>query len=296
MISPLTVLKSVGPKLVPFFKTCTIFFVLFADTPASETSAPWFFCIVKCLPIISLILFVLLNGMSITEYYRYSRRVLIGLIFSCLGDACLVWAKSYFEVGIGCFAIAQICYARAFGWKPFNPYAGTFIFGLGALFYAFLSPALHGIMVYMVALYVMVICTMAWRAVARVQFFGDLYIKWTKLSGCFGALAFVISDVTLAVDRFRFHIPYAHPIIMMTYYAAQLGIALSVVDSQVDELIDASKRNANSESTQTSTQENGHSRQPSDSSIQANGFVTMPGLASCDMLIHRSLEEREAVN
>ena len=26
-------------------------------------------------------------------------------------------------------------------------------------------------------------------------------------------------------------VPYSHPIIMLTYYAAQLGIALSVVDS-----------------------------------------------------------------
>ncbi|XP_052239996.1 lysoplasmalogenase-like protein TMEM86A [Dreissena polymorpha] len=270
MTKPLTVLKSVGPKLVPFFKTCTIFFVLFADTPATETSAPWFFCIVKCLPIISLILFVLLNGMNITEYYRYSRRILIGLIFSCLGDACLVWAKKYFEVGIACFAIAQICYSRAFGWKPFNPYAGAVVFGLGFLVYSFLSTALHGIMLYMVAAYITVICTMAWRAVARVQFFGDLVIKWTKLSGCFGALAFVISDVTLAIDRFKFPIPYAHPIIMVTYYAAQFGIALSVVDSQVDELIDSSKR-AQKEKELVETMENkdtknGHVQNESDSS------------------------------
>lgn len=260
-------LKSVGPKLVPFFKTCTIFFVLFADTPASETTAPWFFCIIKCLPIVSLILFVLLNGMNITEYYRYSRRILIGLIFSCLGDACLVWAKKYFELGVGCFAIAQICYSRAFGWKPLNPYAGTVFAGLGFLVFQYLKTNLKGIMVYLVAAYVAVLGTMAWRAVARVQFFGDL-VTWTKLSGCFGALAFVISDLTLAIDRFVMPLPYAHPIIMITYYAAQFGIALSVVDSQVDELIASSKRD---HENNTDQQVKSSSQLPSDSS--ANGFV-----------------------
>lgn len=240
-------LKSVGPKLVPFFKTCTIFFVLFTDTPASETSAPWFFCIVKCLPIISLILFVLLNGMNITEYYRYSRRILIGLIFSCIGDACLVWKQKYFELGIGCFAIAQICYARAFGWKPFNPYAGAVFSAIGFCIYSILKPGLNGMMVYLVAAYICVICTMAWRAVARVEFmhFFDDLVTWTKLSGCFGAIAFAISDLVLAVDKFLVPLPYAHPIIMITYYAAQLGIALSVVDSQVDELIAKSKQEQN---------------------------------------------------
>lgn len=241
MTKPLTVLKSVGPKLVPFFKTCTIFFVLFTDTPASETSQPLFYCVIKCLPIISLILFVLLHGMNLTEYYRYSRYILTGLIFSCLGDACLVWKQSYFELGIGMFAIAQICYALAFGWKPFNPYAFTVISAFACLIYSHISVKLEGLMLYLVAAYITVIATMAWRAVARVQLFDDLW-TWTKLCGCAGAIAFVISDTTLAFDRFVVPLPYAHPIIMLTYYAAQFGIALSVVDSQVDEAIRTTRK------------------------------------------------------
>lgn len=106
--------KSVGPYLVPFFKTVAIFFVLFGDDCRDESI---FYCIVKCLPVISLILFVLVHGMNLTEYYRYSRRVLVGLIFSCFGDAFLVW-PDYFEVGILMFAIAQFSYAKAFGWRP----------------------------------------------------------------------------------------------------------------------------------------------------------------------------------
>lgn len=54
-------LKSVGPKLVPFFKSVSVYFVLLADQPSLLTAC------IKCLPIISLIFFVLLHGMSLSK-------------------------------------------------------------------------------------------------------------------------------------------------------------------------------------------------------------------------------------
>lgn len=227
-------LKCVGPKLVPFFKTVSIYFVLFGDAERSSV----FFCIAKCLPIVSLILFVLLHGMSLNEYYRYSRLILIGLISSCIGDAFLVWKHAYmnFECGLLMFAIAQFSYAKAFGFRPFSPYAGAVFVLLGFLVYSYLKPGMTGMMEYLAPFYLILICVMGWRAVARVQFFDDLW-TWTKLCGCAGALCFMISDLTIAVDLFRFSVPFAHQIIMVTYYAAQFGISLSVVDSQVEEVI-----------------------------------------------------------
>jgi hypothetical protein len=56
-------LKSVGPKLVVFFKTVTIYFVLFI--PAEKPS--WLGLIIKCLPIFSLVFFVLLHGISLED-------------------------------------------------------------------------------------------------------------------------------------------------------------------------------------------------------------------------------------
>lgn len=221
-----------GPKLVPFFKTVAIFFVLFGQ----ESKVSVFYCIAKCLPVISLIIFVLLHGMNLSKYYRYSRRILIGLLFSCLGDVFLVYKENYFELGLLMFAIAQIEYARAFGWRPFNPYAGVTFTIIGSVVFFYLKPHLTGVMVYLVSLYLTLICTMGWRAVARVQFFDDLW-TWTKLCGCAGAVLFIISDLTIALDRFICEIPFSHTIIMFTYYAAQLGITLSVVDSQVDEFL-----------------------------------------------------------
>ena len=46
-----------------------------------------------------------------------------------------------------------------------------------------------------------------------------------------GALLFVISDTVLSFDLFIHNLAYSHPVIMFTYYAAQLGITLSIVDS-----------------------------------------------------------------
>ena len=206
--------------------------------------------------------------MNLTEYYRYSRYILTGLIFSCLGDACLVWKESYFELGIGMFAVAQVCYSFAFGWRPFNPYALTVVSALACLVYSYVSINLKGVMLYLVAAYITVIATMAWRAVARVQLFDDLW-TWTKLCGCAGAIAFVLSDTILAFDKFVVALPYAHPLIMLTYYAAQFGIALSVVDSQVDEAI----RTTRKERDQKKRTENGN--------INCNGITeTCNGIES----------------
>lgn len=225
-------LKCVGPKLVPFFKTVAIYFVLYGDTERSSI----LFCIAKCLPIISLMAFVLLHGMSLNEYYRYSRLILLGLVFSCLGDAFLVWKQTYFELGILMFAVAQILYAKAFSFRPFNPYAGAVFALLGYMVYSYLKPGFNGSMEYMAPLYLILIHVMGWRAVARVQFFDDLW-TWTKLCSCAGALCFMISDLLIAIDTFITKVPFSHQLIMISYYAAQFAIALSVVDSQVDEII-----------------------------------------------------------
>jgi len=95
---------------VPFFKTATIYFVLFGDESRPESPLC---CFIKCLPIISLMFFVLLHGMSFSEYYSYSRKVLAGLVSSCVGDALMVWSTAgYFIPGVAAFASAQVqcCY------------------------------------------------------------------------------------------------------------------------------------------------------------------------------------------
>lgn len=231
MTSPTQVLKSVGPKLVPFFKTVAIYFVLFI--PVERPS--WFAMCIKCLPILSLIVFVLLHGMSLGDEYAFSRRILTGLLFSCLGDALLVWPQ-YFLHGMTAFGVAQVMYTAAFGFKPLNASIGAVLYTLCATAVIVLMPGLSGILVAGVPVYSILLMTMVWRAIARVQFFEvpnshELW-TWTKLCSCAGGIIFSISDALIGFHHFHQTIPHAQALIMVTYYAAQLGIALSVVDSK----------------------------------------------------------------
>jgi len=224
------VLKSVGPKIVPFLKTVAVFLVLFG-----ETSSVTFFCMmIKCLPVLMLIHFVLLDGVNMTEAYAYTRKIFIGLIFSVIGDALLVW--ELFEFGLLSFAIGHVFYTLAFGFKPRDYKKLLLSIVVGTLAYAYIAPGVKGILIYLVPLYIALIFAMTWRAGARV---GKLS-RWTKQCSCAGALLFCISDFTIAVNKFAHPVPYSHTIIMSTYYAAQMLIALSVVDSQVDAVLEQS--------------------------------------------------------
>ncbi|XP_018326371.1 lysoplasmalogenase-like protein TMEM86A [Agrilus planipennis] len=93
----------------------------------------------------------------------------------------------------------------------------------------YIMPDLHGIFIPGIIIYSYILTTMVWRAIARVQFFEDLW-TWSKLCTCAGGISFAISDFLIGVDHFKYNIEYAQVLIMATYYAAQVGIALSVVD------------------------------------------------------------------
>lgn len=228
MTTPTQVLKSVGPKLVPFFKTLAIYFVLYL--PVDRPSC--FAMLIKCLPILSLIVFVLLHGMSLGDEYAFSRRILFGLAFSCLGDALLVWPQ-YFLHGMASFGVAQIMYTSAFGFAPFNAALGGVLYCMCGLAVSMLIPGLEGALLVGVPIYSTLLVTTVWRAIARVQFFQELW-TWTKLCSCAGGIMWAISDALIGFHHFHHPIPYSQALIMVTYYAAQLGIALSVVDSKAN--------------------------------------------------------------
>ncbi|KAG8232629.1 hypothetical protein J437_LFUL012985 [Ladona fulva] len=165
---------------------------------------------------------------TLGELYAYSRRILIGLGLSCIGDILLIW-PSYFTHGMMAFGAAQIMYTAAFGFRPFNAPLGAVLYLLAASGLYVLMPGLHGVLVAGVPIYTALLITMAWRAMARVQLFEELW-TWTKLCSCVGAFFFVISDSLIGFHQFYHPIPHSQALIMLTYYAAQLGISLSVVD------------------------------------------------------------------
>ncbi|XP_056348075.1 lysoplasmalogenase-like protein TMEM86A [Oenanthe melanoleuca] len=231
MVSPVTVVKSEGPKLVPFFKATCVYFVLWLPT----SSPSWFSALIKCLPIFCLWVFLLAHGINFLVSHRSASRILAGLIFSAVGDAFLIWQEQgYFIHGLLMFAITHILYSSAFGMKPLDLKAGLLMGLVSSSCYAFLYSYLSGPFTYLVAVYIALIGFMGWRAVAGVQLCNDLW-TWTKLSACVGAMLFMVSDLTIALNEFCFPVPYSRFIIMATYYAAQMLIALSAVETRDEE-------------------------------------------------------------
>ncbi|KAM6204854.1 lysoplasmalogenase TMEM86A [Sarcoramphus papa] len=223
--------KSEGPKLVPFFKATCVYFVLWLPT----SSPSWFSALIKCLPIFCLWVFLLAHGINFLVSHRSASRILAGLIFSAVGDAFLIWQEQgYFIHGLLMFAITHILYSSAFGMKPLDLKAGLLMGLVSSSCYAFLYSYLSGPFTYLVAVYIALIGFMGWRAVAGMQLCNDLW-TWTKLSACIGAMLFMVSDLTIALNKFCFPVPYSRFIIMATYYAAQMLIALSAVESRDEE-------------------------------------------------------------
>ncbi|XP_068929113.1 lysoplasmalogenase TMEM86A isoform X1 [Petaurus breviceps papuanus] len=220
--------KSEGPKLVPFFKATCIYFVLWL--PASNPS--WFSALIKCLPIFCLWLFLLAHGLGFLLAHPSATRIFAGLVFSAVGDAFLIWQdQGYFVHGLLMFAVTHILYASAFGMQPLALQRGLVILVLSGLCYALLYPYLSGPYIYLVGAYEALIAFMGWRAMAGLRLVGAHW-RWTELAAGSGALLFIISDLTIAINKFCFPVPYSRAVIMATYYAAQMLIALSVVESR----------------------------------------------------------------
>ncbi|KAJ8676657.1 hypothetical protein QAD02_012444, partial [Eretmocerus hayati] len=193
-------LRSVGPKLVPFVKSVCVYFVLLAEQPCLLTVC------FKCLPIISLIFFILLHGISLSNEYSFNRKILIGLVFSCFGDAFLVW-PSCFIIGMSMFAIAQIMYITAFGFNPFNAKLGAIIYATCAMIICILMPGLTGVLKIGVPVYTLLLGTMSWRAMARVQY-SQKHQTWIRVCSCIGSICFVISDTLIGFHHFYSPVPY----------------------------------------------------------------------------------------
>lgn len=220
-------MSHVGPGILPFFKGVIIYFV--AWLPVENPSV--ISAIIKCFPILWLIYFVGSQGITFEKRHDYQRRVFVGLIFSCVGDALLIWHEQHFVTAMVAFGIAHISYIRAFGFsRPFCwlkgiPFVSLYLFAM-YMFY----PGLQGILLPGVFIYVWILLAMGWRAVATVDILENVW-SWTSLAGCMGAICFCLSDGVIGFNEFHNPVPMARPIIMASYYAAQVLIAVSAVDT-----------------------------------------------------------------
>ncbi len=156
----------------------------------------------------------------------YQRAIVAGLACSLLGDIFLMLPGDRFVPGLVCFLLAHLCFITAFTngghFRPDSIALIPFVLLAGGVLY-WLWPDL-GALRLPVTVYVGVIVVMAWQAASRWRSTSD----GTAALAAVGALLFVISDSSLAIQRFRGPFPFATPVVLGTYYAAQWLIASSV--------------------------------------------------------------------
>lgn len=170
--------------------------------------------------------------------HSFGNSVLIGLLFSLLGDVLLMFVKfesNFFIAGLGAFLFAHIFYIKAFisniqssnhsnplsiKLLSFNPFL---LFTLSM--YALLRNDL-GEMKIPVLAYMATITTMGVSAALRLNHTSTK--SWKLVLA--GAFLFIVSDGLIALNKFLFEIPYASLGIMSTYYAAQFLISTGSVE------------------------------------------------------------------
>lgn len=178
---------------------------------------------------------------SVNMKVGFNRLVFAGLIFSLFGDCFLLFAGSdiyFFLYGLVSFLLAHLVYSFAF-FRDFknNPQASKvygnlmfFILGVFTLsFYTFIRDYLNDfripVMIYMFVISVMAILA-AYRY-KRVNLFSFRLIL-------FGAIFFVISDASLAYNKFVEPYSLSGIIIMSTYMIAQYLITIGAIERKVE--------------------------------------------------------------
>ena len=172
----------------------------------------------KLIPMIFIIILALLT--KAPQAKTYYTLISIGLVFCAIGDYTLQW----FIVGLSFFLIGHLFYIAAFLSTKEQQSPKSLLAGL-ALYGAVMAIIIAGglwqdgdvIMAIAVTGYISVILTMGWTA-------------WRTKSNyaMIGAILFIISDSVLAINKFTVAIPAASEIIMITYYSAQVLLALSI--------------------------------------------------------------------
>ncbi len=157
----------------------------------------------------------------------YGRAIFAGLIFSALGDGLLIGsAPKWFLAGLSSFLLAHIWYSGAF-WRRGVKRSGLLLSALpiasfSALVIVRLWPELEAGMRTPVIAYVTAISIMVALAIGSHLWKRNHWL-WT------GAVAFMVSDLAVAADRFIASEPANFVWGLPLYYGAQLLLIASIV-------------------------------------------------------------------
>jgi uncharacterized membrane protein YhhN len=167
---------------------------------------------------------------------RFSKFLLLGLIFSVGGDTLLMFVEHgpqlevFFLLGLGSFLIAQLCYTYALWTYPKvregiifrKPWVVILFLGYLVWILTTLWAGIPGPMRLPVGVYATAIVAMA---ISAANLYGR--ISSNLFWGFFGGvLLFVLSDTLIALNKFGEPIVGARLAIMFTYLLAQYLIAV----------------------------------------------------------------------
>jgi len=161
----------------------------------------------------------------------YKRAVVTGLFMSLCGDVSLMLPKSVlgmgFELGLASFLVAHLFLLRAFTrdaalFSKRLPLIVLLVISIGnlAVLWPSISPALH----IPVLAYMMCLVGMAAQSISRAMALGSADSRLAAVGGVF----FLISDTTLAYNKFYASVPASSVLVLGTYYLALYLIARSV--------------------------------------------------------------------
>ncbi|MEY9980153.1 putative membrane protein YhhN [Lysinibacillus sp. RC79] len=152
---------------------------------------------------------------------KYQLLIVIGLVFCMIGDYTLQW----FLIGLTSFLIGHIFYIIAFfstNERQVPTWAKIVLLVYGASMAVWIAGTVFSsgevVLGIAVIAYISVILTMGWTAIRTGSTFATI-----------GALLFISSDSYLSINKFVMPLPFSHEIIMLTYYSAQILIALSIL-------------------------------------------------------------------
>ncbi|MHA4867766.1 lysoplasmalogenase [Duganella sp. PWIR1] len=158
----------------------------------------------------------------------YRKAILAALLLSLCGDVFLMLPIRFgFELGLASFLVAHLFFLRAFTRDA--PLFGRrlpliLLLALSAANLLVLWPGVGAGLQLPVLAYMLCLVAMTAQAVSRAFTLGT---AGGKLAAC-GGIAFLISDTTLAYNKFHAPVPASALLVLGTYYAALYLIALSV--------------------------------------------------------------------
>lgn len=158
----------------------------------------------------------------------YRTLVAVGLVLSLAGDVFLMLPRDRFVAGLVSFLLAHVAYAAAFATAAEMPRSALTLLpylAYAAVLLRILLPHVPKPLRIPVVAYAAALLAMAWQAAERALASPPAPFAWAAAAG---AALFVASDTALAVGRFVRPVPAASAVVLGTYYAAQLLIALSV--------------------------------------------------------------------